>query len=109
MKNHEQYSFDIENTNIGEAKAATSSLAYWGADTWKSMLSSVNSWFRNRDRRRAFRYLLRLDEKMLLDIGVTREELLRVEAMPLSVNAAEELRRMALQRRRDEQAGKIPR
>ncbi|MEM1430755.1 MAG: DUF1127 domain-containing protein [Pseudomonadota bacterium] len=51
-------------------------------------------------RRRAMKRLLDLDDHMLDDIGVTREEVETAAAMPLSVNAAVELHRTALERRR---------
>lgn len=51
-------------------------------------------------RRRKFKSLLDLDERMLDDIGVTRDEVEYASGLPLSVNAATELRRISLARRR---------
>ena len=55
---------------------------------------------RNRLLRRRFNTLLDLDDHMLDDIGVTRAEVETASRLPLSVNAATELRRMSLTRRR---------
>lgn len=51
-------------------------------------------------RRRKFRTLLDLDDHMLHDIGVTRGEVQDAANLPLSVDAATELRRVSLARRR---------
>lgn len=51
-------------------------------------------------RRRGLKRLLDLDDHMLDDIGVTRGEVQIATGMPLSTDAATELRRMSLQRRR---------
>lgn len=55
---------------------------------------------RNRLRRRAFNKMLNLDDHLLHDIGVSRAEVIMASYLPLSVNAAQELRRMSLERRR---------
>ncbi len=51
-------------------------------------------------RRRGFNRLNNLDDHMLDDIGVTRGEVQYASALPLSVDAATELRRVSLERRR---------
>ncbi len=51
-------------------------------------------------RRQRFNRLQALDDHMLDDIGVTRGEVEIVSALPLSVDAATELRRISLERRR---------
>lgn len=51
-------------------------------------------------RRRHFKRLLDLDDHMLKDVGVTRGEVEIASKLPLSVDAATELRRMSLERRR---------
>ena len=51
-------------------------------------------------RRRGLRKLLDMDDHTLNDIGVTRGEVQIATNLPLSVDAATELRRMSLQRRR---------
>ena len=51
-------------------------------------------------RRRHFKRLLDLDDQMLKDIGVTRGEVDIAARLPMSVDAATELRRMSLERRR---------
>lgn len=84
---------------------------------WKSMLTdgwrSVRTLFKrplqNRIDRHKFRKLHELDDIMLDDIGVTRDELHRVSNLPLSVDAALELQRMSLARRKKEHSGEWPR
>lgn len=51
-------------------------------------------------RRQKMLRLLNLDDHLLRDIGVTRGEIVAATRMPLSVDAATELRRMSLERRR---------
>lgn len=53
-----------------------------------------------RERRDAFRAMLRLDDHMLEDIGVSRGDLHWAAHLPLSVNASIELRKIAEARRR---------
>ncbi|MEM8802360.1 MAG: DUF1127 domain-containing protein [Pseudomonadota bacterium] len=51
-------------------------------------------------RRRGFNRLLDLDDHMLDDIGVNRGEVKYASDLPLSVDAATELTRISLERRR---------
>ena len=51
-------------------------------------------------RRRKFKSLLDLEDQMLDDIGVLRSEVQTAANLPLSVDAATELRRMSLERRK---------
>ncbi len=67
------------------------------ADLARRLESSI----RQRRRRRGFRKLLDLEDHMLDDIGVTRSEVMIAAHLPLSVDAATELRRMSLERRRN--------
>ena len=60
----------------------------------------VTDTIRARRRRRGFKKLLDLDDHMLDDIGVTRAEVEIAVGLPVFVNAADELRRMSLERRR---------
>lgn len=64
------------------------------------LVSSLADRARNHRRRRRFNRLLDLDDAMLKDIGVTRGEVQIASGLPLSVNAATELRRISLERRR---------
>ncbi len=50
--------------------------------------------------RRKLKRLLDLDDHMLKDVGVTRGEIEVATNLPLSTDAATELRRMSLERRR---------
>ena len=56
----------------------------------------------NRVTRRAFMNTFRLDDKMLEDIGVTREELEWAASLPLRVNASHALYARARERRQRE-------
>lgn len=62
-------------------------------------LSRIPAWYRTRRQRRidraAYRNMLRLDDAMLKDIGVTRADVLWASELPLSENAALELQRIA--------------
>ena len=49
--------------------------------------------------RRKLKRLMDLDDHMLKDVGVTRGEIEIATGLPLSVDAATELRRMSLERR----------
>ena len=53
-----------------------------------------------RHRRRRFKRLLDLDDHMLEDIGVARHEVASAARLPLSMDAATELRRVSLERRK---------
>lgn len=48
----------------------------------------------NRERRDAFKNLLRADAKLLHDIGLTRDDVLWASNLPLHINAAEELQKI---------------
>lgn len=50
-------------------------------------------------RRRKLAPLLYLDDHMLRDMGITREDVLRARNLPLSRDAGEELNRVMLSRR----------
>lgn len=52
-----------------------------------------------RDRRDSFKALLQLDENMLQDIGMTRGDIRWAARLPLSMNAALELRKLTERRR----------
>ena len=61
---------------------------------------SVSGWLRNWRARSRVRALHELDDRMLADIGVQREEVIWASHLPLSVNAAQELENVAYGRRR---------
>ncbi len=54
-----------------------------------------------RDARTAFLPILRLDDRMLEDIGVTRDDVLWAARLPLEVNAAKAMHARARNRRRE--------
>ncbi len=56
----------------------------------------IKLWSQRYVDRLAYRNMLDLDESILRDIGVTREDVIRASKLPLSRNAAEELHRIAL-------------
>ena len=65
----------------------------------KSFRLFVARFLELRERRDAFRSLLRLDARLLSDIGVTREDIEWASRLPLSVNASAELQKIAKERR----------
>lgn len=71
---------------------------------WHNPITELFAWLNRRDaqkiKRKRFKSLLDLEDKMLDDIGVTRDEVQRAANLPLSQDAASELRRIALGRRR---------
>ena len=79
------------------------------AAAWCTMIDAMGRRKRDRRRRRRLRSFQDLDDKMLADIGVTREELGQVLSLPLSVNAAVTMRELSQQRRRREHMGELPR
>lgn len=65
-----------------------------------ALSNSLLARLRQLGRRRKMKRLLDLDAHMLKDIGVTHAEVEIAVNMPLSVDAATELRRMSLERKR---------
>lgn len=61
----------------------------------------LQSYRRDRDQRDAFLNLLRLDDVMLDDIGVTRAEVERLARQPLGVDASDVLMAEARRKRRE--------
>lgn len=61
--------------------------------------NGIRAWISLWRTRRRFNRLLDLDDRMLDDIGVTRAEVEYASRLPLGVNAAMELRRLANGRR----------
>ena len=65
---------------------------------------SISDWmacrYRNWKARRKIRAMQDLDDRMLSDIGVRRDEVLWASRLPLSVNAALELEQAAYGRRK---------
>ena len=60
---------------------------------------SLSSLFRNWRARSKIRNMLEFDDRMLVDIGVSRDEVIWASYLPLSVNAALELEAAAFRRR----------
>ncbi len=60
-----------------------------------------NTYQMRRMDRQVFQSMLTLDEAILKDIGVTRDEVIWANNLPLSQNAALELRKIARARRMD--------
>ncbi|MCP4073053.1 MAG: DUF1127 domain-containing protein [Hyphomicrobiales bacterium] len=50
-----------------------------------------NNWIQNRVDRQAFSHLLTLDDHILKDIGLTRDDVVWASRLPVSVNASLEL------------------
>lgn len=67
------------------------------AQSWAARFATR---YRNWRARRNVRNLLELDDRMLADIGVRRDEVAWAAQLPLAVNAALELEAAAFSRRR---------
>ncbi len=61
---------------------------------------SLSTLFRNWRARSKIRAMHNLDDRMLADIGVRRDEIIWASNLPLTVNAALELENSAFRRRR---------
>jgi uncharacterized protein YjiS (DUF1127 family) len=68
------------------------------------VLQGLAALFRGFSRRRKFNRLRDLDDHLLDDIGVTRREVEIATRLPFSRDAADELRRLALEHRREREA-----
>lgn len=66
---------------------------------YETPFGNIRNWFNLYAKRRRFNRLLDLDDRMLDDIGVTREEVQLASKLPLSANAGNQLR-MTSERRR---------
>lgn len=62
---------------------------------WRTAIQGIARWMKRRqdlrDRRDAFSHLLKLDDSLLEDIGVTRMDVQRAARLPLSIDAAQAL------------------
>ncbi|MEM9605319.1 MAG: DUF1127 domain-containing protein [Pseudomonadota bacterium] len=96
---------DLDLNRVEIAPLSSANGLAFAANAWRRITGALRAW----RRRRKLTQLHDLDDKMLRDIGVTRAELHRVTRLPLSVNAAVELQKLALSRRQQEFTGKLPR
>ena len=64
---------------------------------------TLSAIYRNWKARRQVKKLQDRDDRILDDIGVTRDEIAWASHLPLSANAADELDRVAYRRRKEEQ------
>jgi uncharacterized protein YjiS (DUF1127 family) len=60
-----------------------------------TLLKTFRNWQQRRIDRLAFEHLLELDDRMLSDIGVKREDVIWASKLPLSQNASEALSTIA--------------
>ena len=69
-----------------------------------ALLNAVKSgwriWRQRRMDRQAFQHMIALDDHILRDIGVTRSDVIWASRLPLSQNAALELQKLTLQKRK---------
>ncbi len=86
-------------TPINNVTAPTSIIPGFVQQGWISFWRAAKRRRQARIDRDAFRTMLGLEEHMLRDIGVTRGDVVWASRLPLSVNAAEELRRLSLSHR----------
>lgn len=62
-----------------------------------SIVTFWQTWQKRRTDRQAFQHMMALDDKLLRDIGLTRSDVIWASRLPLSLNAAVELKKLSLQ------------
>ncbi len=71
---------------------------------FRKLLNAVKSgwriWRQRRIDRQAFQHMIALDDHILHDIGVTRSDVIWASRLPLSQNAALELQKLSLQKKK---------
>lgn len=72
----------------------------WSKQFSSSIFTYLVNLKRRREDRAAFRQMIDLDENMLWDIGVTREDVIWANNLPLTENASQRLRDKSQARRR---------
>lgn len=84
--------------------SAASAMNFPIGQAFSAHLERVSYWYRRRrdlkESRAAFMHTVHLDDRLLDDMGVTREEVLWAASLPLEENAALALRTRAAKRRR---------
>lgn len=75
-------------------------LQVWAIQKADKILTQLRDVERRRKDRAAFRQMLNLDDHILRDIGVTREDVIWANNLPLSQNASCQLRKKSQARRR---------
>lgn len=97
---------------MSASEAVSGPLGHPSMSAISPFLKSVRRWYRRRlalkEARAAFMHTIRLDDRILDDMGVTREEVLWAASLPLEDNAALALRARAA-KRRTAQAARRPR
>lgn len=68
----------------------------------KRRLQDFQQYRSNRIDRLAFQSLVKLDDRVLNDIGVTRGDVIWANKLPLAMNAAQELNKISKTRRHEE-------
>lgn len=93
----------IEHTShtvgLGVKVPATGNALQPFSDWTRKAVSAIKEGYarsmKRREDRDAFKNLLALDERMLKDIGVSRNDVIWASNLPLSINASEELEKIA--------------
>lgn len=67
---------------------------------WNNFKTSLRNWQQRRIDRQAFQHMVTLDDPLLRDIGVTKSDVIWASKLPLSINAALELEKIARQNKR---------
>ena len=95
----------LRNPAFAGSKEATktgSCIPAWILRKTTELLRDIQHAYREHERRRmdriAFQHLLGLDDRMLSDIGVRREDVIWASLLPLSENASMELEKIARSR-----------
>lgn len=61
--------------------------------------SAIKTWFKIRAKRRtdraAFQHMMKLDDEILQDIGVTRDDVIWANSLPIKMNASRELQKVS--------------
>ena len=91
------------NTTVLNSQCAPAAKSKQSRGLLSALFSKLKEHLRNRRRRRidrqAFKHILNLDDQMLQDIGVTRDDVKWADGLPLHKNASWELQRVSTLRR----------
>ena len=97
------YTTPIECNDLKAHVSPPKGLISWLISTAGNRLEKyvhrLQAYRQNRINRLAFRAVLRLDDHMLRDIGLTRDDVLWADQLPMSRSAAKELNKVSKLRR----------
>lgn len=67
------------------------------SNAWMQLKGRIQNWNKRRIDRQAFQHMLALEDPILNDIGISRADVIWASKLPLSLNAALELEKIARQ------------